>query len=188
MKNMKKIVVLMVAVMALFACSNQSAVESTEKATESETLDTASLVQRVNDIYTVVFDRYKAARTMLKPLRQGNFDAEYCSTDWNEWLQRVIDYDKANSQGMVGFFDADYWIMGQDWDDLSVSDVGVKTITDSTAVVVLKLHNCGSVTDVCLEMVQDGDTWKIDNFIDITNHVDWKANMKTYLKQSNKKQ
>lgn len=182
---MKKIFVLMVAAMALFACSNKQGQEA-EKV-EAQPLDTAAVVQTVNDIYTRVFDSYAKARNMLRPLRRGNMEGAFCSADWNEWLQRVIDYDKANSQGMVGFFEADYWIMGQDWDNLSVSDVGVKTMTDSTATVALKLHNCGSVTDVCLEMVQNQGTWKIDNFIDITNHMDWKANMKGYLKEMNKK-
>ena len=178
---MKKIVVLILAAVAVVACSNRGQVT---EAVKVQPLDTAAVVQRVNDIYTGVFDRYRAARTMLRPLRRGNFDAAFCSADWNGWLKRVIDYDKANSEGMVGFFEADYWIMGQDWDDLKVSDVQVTEMTDSTASVAFNLHNCGSVTAVRLEMVQEGDEWKIDNFIDATNHVDWKANMKEYLSES----
>lgn len=176
---MKKIVVLILAAVAVMACSNKG--QATD-AVKVQPLDTAAVVQRVNDIYTAVFDRYREARTMFKPIRRGNFDAVFCSADWNEWLKRVTEYDKANSDGMVGFFEADYWIMGQDWEDLSVSDIGVKTMTDSTATVALKLHNCGSVTDVCLEMVRESGEWKIDNFIDVTRDVNWKANMKEYLK------
>lgn len=175
---MKKIVVLILAALAVMACSNKGQVADAVKA---QPLDTAAVVQRVNDIYTAVFNRYREARTMFKPLRRGNFDAELCSTDWNEWLHRVIDYDKKNSQGMVGFFEADYWIMGQDWDDLSVSDVHATAMTDSTAAVAFNLHNCGSVTAVRLEMVLEDGEWKIDNFIDATNDVDWKTNMKEYL-------
>jgi hypothetical protein len=175
---MKKLVVLILAAVAFVACSNKSQVTDAVKV---QPLDTAALVQRVNDIYTGVFGRYEQARTMFKPLRRGNFDAELCSADWNEWLKRVMDYDKVNSEGMVGFFESDYWIMGQDWEDLSVSDVQVTEMTVKTATVALKLHNCGSITDVRLEMVREGGEWKIDNFIDVTRDMDWKAGMKEYL-------
>ena len=175
---MKKIVVLILAALAVLGCSNQSRVTDDVKV---QPLDTVAVVQTVNDIYTAVFDRYRKARTMFNPIRRGNFDAAFCSSDWNEWLKRVIDYDKVNSEGMVGFFEADYWIMGQDWQDLSVGDVQVMEMTDTTATVAFNLHNCGNVTAVRLEMVNEGNEWKIDNFIDVTRDVDWKANMKEYL-------
>ena len=181
MKDMKKIVVLILAAVAVMACSNRGQVAEADK---EQPLDTTAVLQTVNDIYTTVFDRYREARTMLNPLRIGNFDATFCSEDWNAWLKRVTDYDKANSEDMVGFFEADYWIMGQDWDDLSVSDVQVTEMTDSTATVAFNLHNCGSVTAVQLEMVREGDEWKIDNFIDVTRDMDWKAGMKEYLSES----
>ena len=176
---MKKLVVLILATVAVMACSNKG--QATD-AVKVQPLDTAAVVQRVNDIYTAVFDRYREARTMFKPIRRGNFDAAFCSADWNAWLKRVMEYDKQLDEDMMGFFEADYWIMGQDWEDLKVSDVQVTEMTAKTATVALKLHNCGSVTDVRLEMVREGGEWRIDNFIDVTRDMDWKANMKEYLK------
>ena len=177
---MKKIVVLILAAVAVMACSNKG--QATD-AVKVQPLDTAAVVQRVNDIYTAVFDRYREARTMLKPIRRGNFDKELCSADWNAWLKRVMEHDKQLGEDMMGFFEADYWIMGQDWDDLSVSDVRVTSMTDSTASVTFNLHNCGSVTVVRLEMVREGNEWKIDDFIDVTYDMDWKASMKEYLSE-----
>ena len=110
-----------------------------------------------------------------------NLDSLYCSQDWNEWVGRVNEFDKQHNDGMVGFFDADYWIMGQDWQDLGVSDVAVTAMTDSTATVALNLHNCGSVTPVRLEMVKEADEWRIDDFISNEPAIDWKASMKEYL-------
>ena len=81
----------------------------------------------------------------------------------------------------MGFFEADYWVMGQDWGDLSVSDVQVTSMTDSTATVNLNLHNLGNPTAVRLEMRLEDGSWKIDNFVDVKNDMDWKANMKEYL-------
>ena len=111
----------------------------------------------------------------------ANLDSLYCSQDWNEWAGRVNEFDKQHNDGMVGFFDADYWIMGQDWQDLGVSDVAVTAMTDSTATVALNLHNCGSVTPVRLEMVKEADEWRIDDFISNDPAIDWKASMKEYL-------
>ena len=175
---MKKILLLPIF-LALFACSNHGGVDSVTKAPAP---DTAALVQRVNEIYTETFKNYDGADWLNAA---ATADSLFCSRDWKDWTARVEQADSAvKAEGMIGFFNADYWIMGQDWQDLSVSDVIVKTMTDSTATVTLKLHNCGSVTDVCLEMVQDEGDWKIDNFIDITHGLDWKANMKEYLTEN----
>lgn len=176
---MKKIVVLILAAVVLWACSTQG--KEAEKV-EAQPLDTAAVVQSVNDIYTKVFGSYAKARTMLRPLRRGNLDAAFCSADWNEWLKRVAAYDKEHSDGMVGFFEADYWIMGQDWQDLSVSDVHVTSMTDTTATVEMNLHNCGNVIAVRLPMVREDDAWKIDDFIDVSHDFDWKEQMKAYMK------
>jgi len=171
------------AVVALMACSSPGRVDNSE-ATPS--FDTLALVQRVNDIYDATFKRYnlldKAGDACENPT--AAVDSLFCSRDWNGWTLKVRAADAAlEAQGEMGFFEADYWIMGQDWQDLSVSDIGVLSMTDSTALTELQLHNCGAVTTVRLEMVNDDGVWKIDNFIDVTHHVDWKANMKEYLNQ-----
>lgn len=178
---MKKLLLLS-AVLALFACSNQGRVDNSETTTLS--LDTSALVQRVNDIYDATFKRYNVAdsATDTHEAPTAAADSLFCSQDWNDWTLKVRSADEAHAaEGMMGFFEADYWIMGQDWQDLSVSDVRVVSMTDSTAVAELNLHNCGNVTAVRLEMVNEGSVWKIDNFIDVTNNIDWKANMKEYI-------
>ena len=79
--------------------------------------------------------------------------------------------------------DVDHWIMGQDWGELSVSDVRVASMTDSTATVELNLHNLGNVNLVRLDMIVENGAWRIDNFIDVKNDFDWKTRMKEYLTQ-----
>lgn len=181
---MKKLLFLSL-VLALLACSNQGGVDNSQ---QPQALDTAALVGQVQDIYASVFQVYEHTDFTKPSLADDSSPldslmAHYCSSDWQHCVTDVLARDASQGDGMVGFFEADYWIMGQDWQDLSVSDVNVKAMTDSTATVELNLHNCGNVIGVCLEMVNDGSMWKIDNFIDVTNHVDWKANMKAYLNQ-----
>jgi len=182
--KMKKIICLIATLMALYSCSTQ--VTTAEK--DGQAADTAAVVQRVNDIYARVLDVYGNSSTPSELISSTSLDSLYCSADWNEWVARVNDYDRQHGDdGMMGFFEADYWIMGQDWQDLAVSDVMVKELTDSTATVQLNLHNCGNVIPVRLEMALAGGVWKIDNFIDLANNLDWKAEMKEYLDKTNRK-
>ena len=175
-------IVMTVAVAVLGACSPRAAVEDSKDGT----LDTVSVVQRVNDIYEGVFDYYGKVLTTSTLSSLENIDSLYCSADWNAWVARVNDFDRQHEEdGMMGFFDADYWIMGQDWQDLSVSDIRVIDLSDSTATVELNLHNCGTITPVRLEMVMEDGLWRIDNFIDVKYDVNWKAGMKEYLAEKN---
>ena len=178
-------IVMTMAVAVLGACSPRAGVEGAMDGS----LDTGLVVQRVNDIYTQVFDLYGKASATSDFSSLENIDSLYCSADWNEWVARVNDFDRQHEDdGMIGFFDADYWIMGQDWQDLSVSDIRVIDMTDSTATVELNLHNCGSITAVRLEMLLEDGQWQIDNFIDVKYDVNWKAGMKEYLAGENANQ
>ena len=153
---------------------------------EHQALDTAAVVERISEIYDGVFQYYEMMAateglngrlTGLKPPA-----VRYCTHDWNDWLTQVTTYDAEHvADGDMGFMEADYWIMGQDWGDLAVSDVHVISMTDTTATVELNLHNLGSVTAVRLDLCQEKGSWMIDNFIDVTHDMDWKANMKEYL-------
>ena len=149
-----------------------------------------ALAQRVNEIYTEAFGCYEKmdslANAGVDTLMANGLDAKFCTQDWNTLVKRVNDWDNQHNEGMMGFFEADYWIMGQDWQDLSVSDVQVKSISETTAVVELVLHNCGNAQPVRLEMAKEDGVWKIDNFIDVANDVDWKSGMKEYLSESEK--
>lgn len=175
-------IVMAVAAAVMAACSHRAAVEDSKDGN----LDTMSVVHRVNDIYEGVFDYYGKVFITSTLSSLDNIDSLYCSADWNAWVSRVHDFDcKHEDDGMMGFFDADYWIMGQDWQDLSISDIRVIDLTDLAATVELNLHNCGSTIPVRLEMVMEDGLWRIDNFIDIKYDLNWKASMKEYLAEKN---
>lgn len=179
----KKLLIMALAACWLCSCSMNTRVEKVEN---KVLLDTAQVVERVNEIYADVFHHYEvlANSNGLRDRLVGKKPPaiKYCTRDWNDWITQVTTYDATHQEdGMVGFFEADYWIMGQDWGELAVSDVHVTSMTDSTATVELNLHNLGIVTALRLDMCQEDGAWKIDNFIDVKNDVDWKANMKDYL-------
>ena len=168
-------IVMTVAVAVLGACSPRAGVEGTTDGS----LDTGSVVQRVNDIYTQVFDLYGKVSATSDLSSLENIDSLYCSDDWNRWIARV---DSVNQQnGVIDILDVDHWIMGQDWGELSVSDIKVFLLKGDSAAVEFQLHNLGNMINVVLDMVHEDGEWKIDNFTDITNGMDWKATMKRYL-------
>lgn len=164
-----------VAVAVLGACSPRAGVEG---ATDGS-LDTGSVVQRVNDIYTQVFDLYGKVSATSDLSSLENTDSLYCSADWNRQIARVDSLNQLN--GSIDILDVDHWIMGQDWGELSVSNIKVFLLKGDSAAVEFQLHNLGNMINVVLDMVHEDGEWKIDNFTDITNGMDWKATMKRYL-------
>ena len=91
------------------------------------------------------------------------------------------------AQNLRGFFDADYWIMGQDWHNLSISDVEVLATTPNEAAVQFQLHNLDTVKPVALKLVNEDGVWKIDNFTDVNNDLDWKQSMQQYVNEETTK-
>lgn len=142
---------------------------------------------RVEHIYNKVFAVYARAENDLSVLNETNFDGLYCSDDWNQTVAKVTEKDSKNDDE-IGFFDADYWVMGQDFSELSISDVAVESINGSRATVVMMLHNCGSATPVRLTMVYERGNWFIDDFCEDydasgPDTASWKNSMLNYLKE-----
>ncbi len=190
MRTVKRILLLAVAVVVLGACSSRGAVVKSSGESDHDGLDTASVVERVQEIYGAVFKVYNEADS-LRNLdidsmndvyeRRADFEANYCSNEWNRLMKKVNEIDSLYHQNEMGFWDFDYWIMGQDWHNLSVSDVKVKTLTDAEATVELCLHNFDNVTQLCLLMKREDGTWRIDDFVDMEFGTGFKKDMQDYI-------
>ena len=134
------------AVALLGACTTHHNVDNSKKGS----LDTSAVVERVEEIYTTVFNVYNEEDS-LRNLdihmengvyeRRADFEANFCSDEWNTLLKKVNEIDSLYHQNEMGFWDFDYWIMGQDWHKLSISDVKFVERIGSWAEVDLKLHN-----------------------------------------------
>ncbi len=180
--------ILMTAVVALLgACTTHRNVDNSKQ----NSLDTAAVIERVEDIYTTVFNVYNEEDSLrnLDILmengvyeRRADFEANYCSGEWNTLLKKVDEIDSLYHQNEMGFWDFDYWIMGQDWHNLSISDVKVTTLTDTEATVELGLHNFDKVVPLCLLMKRENGTWRIDDFVDKESGTGFKQDMQDYIK------
>lgn len=142
--------------------------------------DSQQVKQRVEAIYKTVFAAYnKAAGTEASV---PDFDVRFCSKAWNDTKRKV---EKIQERGDEPFFDADYWVMGQDFsNDLHITDVKVVNISNTKATVNLKVHNFGHATPVTLKMVSERGNWYIDTII--SEGWDVKEGMKEYIKEYGK--
>ena len=159
--------------------SNQAVVASQENLSPE-----VAITQRIQAIYTDVRRNYPSEPGA--PIKQVvDLDKCYCSADWNKTVQQVLDKDAKDNEEYGFFYDApDYWPMGQDWGDLTPQNIQVSLKDKTHAVVVFEMDKTAdSVKHVQLEMVYEEGTWRIDNFIDRKNGLDWKQAMREYLGQ-----
>lgn len=188
----------MVMVCALCACHSQSENAGTPyvKDSANQIADAEAVQQRVQEIYSDVFKEYTLEDSLRNldmldgpgaSARRGDFNRNYCSREWNDLSRQIREIDSLYHADELGFWEADYWIMGQDWHQLSISDIEVLNVSPTEADVKFMLHNLGEAKPVALILVKEDGIWKIDNFNDLNVDIDWKRAMKEYVGQESAK-
>ena len=170
----KKLFFIVAVTTMMCACSKANRVEE-------NSLDTASVVSQVRDIYAAVFKVYNEedSLSLVLPIeKKERLNTLYCSTEWNEAFNKVEEIHSL----LNGWWEADYWIMGQDWHNLSISDIEVVSIDKDKAVVDYQLHNCGSAQPVRVIMVKENGIWKIDTFD--WEGIDFKKDLQEGIKEN----
>ena len=191
---MKQVIMIFAMALMVIACGKNSKeggeVENAQSNKEQKATASTSnadpqsdeyIISRVQAIYDDVFSEYNKI-TENETIPQTSPDEKYCSNDWNEVLLKVSEYDQLHNPDEIGFFDGDYWVMGQDCGDLSVSDIKLLSHDGEKAVVEFNLHNMGESSPIQLDMKFERGDWFIDDFIEMEENYDWKEEMKDYLK------
>lgn len=190
MIDMEKSIWVILVALLMAGCGAKSPDTSSETTESQESKPSTSAVapksdgnvlHRVEQIYKEVAAEYAKYNEDFESMDDDGLDDRFCSDEWKGLVAKVVDFDSTNNPDEIGFFDADYWVMGQDFQDLSASDFELVEEKGDQAIVEFKLHNCGSITKVRLEMVRERGDWFIDNFIDLDNAINWKEEMKDYL-------
>ena len=193
---MKHWILMLAAALALGGCqSNGGSTEKAVQAVDNQPADVQEITQRVEEIYGTVFKEYNREDSLRNldqldddPGAMGHmqeFIDNYCSSEWRRLMRQIDEIDSVNDG--QGYWEADFWIMGQDWHQLSISDVKVQACTGSEAVVELKLHNFDAAKPVTLKMVKEDGAWRIDDFIDNEVDLDWKQSMQQYVTEETDK-
>jgi len=193
---MKHWILMLAAALALGGCqSDGGSTKKTVQTAENQPADVQEITQRVEEIYGTVFEEYNREDSLRNldqldddPGAMGHmqeFIDNYCSSEWRRLMRQIDEIDSVNDG--QGYWEADFWIMGQDWHQLSISDVKVQACTDSEAVVEFKLHNFDAAKPVTLKMVKEDGAWRIDDFIDNEVDLDWKQSMQQYVTEETDK-
>lgn len=191
---MRQYLILLAIAFLIGACQGR-AVNSdkvAEEAVVNQASDADAVASRVQEIYDAVFREYNLEDSLrnldqLEGLgayaHRSEFNRNFCSKEWNELVNQIDEIDSLYHAEEMGFWDADYWIMGQDWHNLSISDIEVLAVTPSEAAVQFKLHNFDSAGPVALRLVNEDGVWKIDDFLDADNDHSWKKAMQEYVNE-----
>ena len=156
-----------------------------EAASEAPRTKADAIVSRVNDIYTAVAEAYPEINDITPSSDQ--LDQQFCTAEWQALVAMINEKD-ARDVAQEGFFDADYWIMAQDWGKISISDVKAEVKDDEHATATFTLHNLGNDTKVRIDMRFENGEWLIANFINESHKYDYKKGMIKHLEEKSKQE
>ncbi len=179
----KQFLVLAFAAM-LMSCGNRNASSNATASPSSpspqEEAAAPSAADQLNKIYSDVFGWYDRAADDISLMdRQPNFDSLYLSSSYLALKQQVEKADSADvAEGMIGFFDSDHWICGQDVADPSYVIKSVEE-NDGKGSAKIQIKNCNTTTELKITLVLEKGNWKIDDFV--LNGRSEKESMKRYV-------
>ncbi len=143
--------------------------------------------ERLCAIYDDVFGWYtKAEGDTDMPDDMPDFDALYMSSGYKELLSKVKAKDEeVEAEGMIGFFDYDHWVCGQDFSGLKMSVTGGEMVDGNTCNAEVEILNCGEVQQIGITLVRENGEWLIDDFITVfgNERISEKERMRLYVAQ-----
>lgn len=174
---MRNILFVLICILQFCSCKNnetgiteddQNQEASEETIQESNPSEMKEIVEkRVNEIYSHVFSEYVKACDMDCPgnFSRAPFDSLYLSEDFLHMINRVGDVEEI--LGGPVCFDADYWIMAQDFGkNLSHKVLSTEIKNSREALVKINIHNFESDQEETVSLVFERGNWYIDNWTD----------------------
>lgn len=157
---MKKLILPIIMLLALFACKGSGY--------KAETEEVEACLQK---IYSC-------------PVEERQF-GDYCSKEFLELLESA---DALTPEGMMGPIDFDPWIMGQDYDDVKMKVLDVSFDSSTSAEAEIEIENFGEKHTQTLAMVKEEGVWKVDNFMWVLDNETFtvKRMMEEYIESNQK--
>ena len=173
----------LLALLAFTACENSATNSSASNSNVSnseptQVVETSASAQPTDDSHT---EQAVAQRVMsIYDFNRPNKGGSCCSKHW-EYLVSAVDAKVCD--GYYGYFEYDYWIMGQDYvEDIHISDVKVEKLEGDFAEVSFVLHNFEPL-QMAVELVYENNDWFVDNIINKTQNLNLKNDMESFLKK-----
>lgn len=152
---MKKIVFALIAILAVISCAEKRSEADVEK----------EVAQRVQEIYDTVIPWYNSSNSYQS---ENDFDERFLSKEMQA-MRKIAEavLRKLRERGdddIPPGYDYDHWVMGQDWDDLSIKTDSIHVLSPDTAEAYMFITNCGQTQNFMLLMARGDKEWFIDDF------------------------
>lgn len=109
-----------------------------------------------------------------------NRDSAYCSQRYYSLMREAMRISDETGEML---YDADYWVCGQDFsDDWSCKVAKVYEMTDTSALVVLSIHNFSDIETTIALRFERGD-WYVDDFSPSKDGNDDKAYLRAFIRE-----
>lgn len=159
---MKKTISALVALMAFAFCMN-ACTNAQAKQNRSDADIKEEVAQRVKEIYDIVIPWYNSHEGDIRSV--NDFDERFLSKEMQMMRAQMsaILHEK-ETDDFPPAYDYDHWVMGQDWENLSIRTDSVCVLSPDTAEAYMCITNCGSPQKFMLMMTRDEKEWFIDDF------------------------
>ena len=158
---MKKTLFALTAVLTVISCAGAG-----EKHKRSNADAEQEVAQRVQEIYDIVIPWYNSHEGDIRSV--NDFDERFLSKDL-QMMGAQVDailrelHEKGDDDIPPGY-DYDHWVMGQDWENLSIRTDSIRVLSPDTAEAYMCITNCGYQQNFMLVMARDDKNWFIDDF------------------------
>lgn len=181
---MKKIVFALITVLAVSFC-----MEWGESQKRSDVVVEGEVARRVQEIYNTVIPWYNSPNSYHS---ENDFDKRFLSREM-QVMRRMADavLRKLRERGeddIPPCYDYDHWVMGQDWENLSIKTDSIHVLSPDTAEAYMCITNCGHPQNFMLVMTRDDKGWFIDDFRQYDEQakafaISDKRNLEDYIKE-----
>lgn len=159
---MKKTISALVALMAFAFCMN-ACTNAQAKQNRSDGDIKEEVARRVKEIYDIVIPWYNSHEGDIRSV--NDFDERFLSKEMQMMRAQMsaILHEK-ETDDFPPAYDFDHWVMGQDWENLSIKTDSIHVLSPDTAEAYMCITNCGSPQKFMLMMASDEKEWFIDDF------------------------
>lgn len=158
---MKKTFFALMAVLVVVACADPG---KKQARCEADVKD--EVAGRVQEIYDIVIPWYNSHEGDIRSV--NDFDERFLSKELQMMGAQVgailRELHEKGEDDIPPGYDYDHWVMGQDWENLSIKTDSVHVLSPNTAEAYMCITNCGYQQNFVLVMACDDKNWFIDDF------------------------
>ena len=162
---MKKTRSALIALVAFAFCMN-ACTNAQAKQNRSDDDIKEEVARRVKEIYDIVIPWYNSHEGDIRSV--NDFDERFLSKDMQMMRAQVgailRELHEKGEDDIPPGYDYDHWVMGQDWENLSIRTDSIRVLSPDTAEAYMCITNCGYPQKFMLMMTRDEKEWFIDDF------------------------